>query len=182
MPNQRTCPECKESFIPARNDRRFCSRKCATRYRLSDEHKQLEAEGLKRCAVCGEKKSISLDFYPYQGRPHHNGRCKLCIRAYDNLRNSDPEVKAKNKIVKRVRRYKLTPEEHSRMLSEQDHKCMLCNRLEGVDGHSLVIDHCHVTGMVRGLLCKKCNLGLGYFEDNPKRLAKAIAYLENSHV
>jgi hypothetical protein len=43
---------------------------------------------------------------------------------------------------------------------------------------SLFVDHCHATGKIRGLLCMKCNSGLGYFEDEVKRMKKAIDYLQ----
>lgn len=42
-----------------------------------------------------------------------------------------------------------------------------------------VIDHDHLTGAVRGVLCRPCNLGLGYFRDNPRVLVSAITYLHN---
>ena len=45
---------------------------------------------------------------------------------------------------------------------------------------ALSVDHCHVTGNVRGLLCRACNLALGQFEDNIKTLNKAIKYLEQA--
>ncbi len=45
------------------------------------------------------------------------------------------------------------------------------------DDKSVHIDHCHKTGKVRGLLCKLCNCGLGYFRDDPKLMLAAITYL-----
>lgn len=46
---------------------------------------------------------------------------------------------------------------------------------------ALVIDHCHVTGKVRGLLCNGCNTALGAFQDDPKVLRRAISYLKGVH-
>jgi hypothetical protein len=54
--------------------------------------------------------------------------------------------------------------------------CAICNKSRGKQ--RLNIDHCHVTGKTRGLLCAGCNRGIGFFDDDTNRLSKAIAYLE----
>lgn len=62
------------------------------------------------------------------------------------------------------------------MYAMQQAKCAICDtKPDKYPG--LVVDHCHTTGKVRGLLCTKCNLGLGHFKDNKEALAKAALYL-----
>lgn len=77
-------------------------------------------------------------------------------------------------------RYGITFESRAIMLREQDNKCAVCEKEFNIDtvGSKPHIDHNHVDGKVRGLLCHNCNLGLGYFKDNPEILQKAIAYLK----
>lgn len=70
--------------------------------------------------------------------------------------------------------YKLTPKEHTEILENQEDKCAIC----GCSDKKLVVDHCHTTGKVRGLLCDMCNSGLGFFKDNPESLYNAIQYLQ----
>lgn len=59
--------------------------------------------------------------------------------------------------------------------------CEICGRPDGGNGKPLAVDHCHVTGHVRGLLCMLCNTALGKLQDSPDLLRKAIEYLEKPH-
>jgi hypothetical protein len=64
------------------------------------------------------------------------------------------------------------------MYEAQHGQCKICNTFKMNRGRGrLVIDHCHSTGDVRGLLCHSCNVGLGFFRDNPKFLESAATYL-----
>lgn len=70
------------------------------------------------------------------------------------------------------------------MLEAQSHACAICERhielpvgAGGVRAHEAVVDHDHATQTVRGLLCSRCNQGLGAFEDQPERMERAISYL-----
>jgi peptide methionine sulfoxide reductase MsrB len=56
--------------------------------------------------------------------------------------------------------------------------CAICGRTRRPDEKRLALDHDHVTGMVRGVLCQACNNGLGHFQDDPERLLKAALYIE----
>lgn len=76
--------------------------------------------------------------------------------------------------------------DHARMKAEQGGVCAICkseesfiNKRTGVL-QELSVDHCHTNGNVRGLLCVRCNRGLGYFTDSIERLRNAIDYLEKS--
>jgi len=80
------------------------------------------------------------------------------------------------------RHYGLTKEEYEALLETQDHKCGICGAEETLEINGktvrLSVDHCHETGAIRGLLCSKCNQGLGCFKDSEDLLKKAIQYLK----
>ena len=75
------------------------------------------------------------------------------------------------------RQYGITLAEYEQMLRDQNNKCAICKNEDEVEGRRLAIDHCHESGNVRGLLCGKCNRGLGLFYDNKELLDNAISYL-----
>jgi hypothetical protein len=102
----------------------------------------------------------------YQARAH---------RVYRSLR---PEA-FKGYDLKRM--FGLTVEQYDAMFAEQKGCCAICGQREThiIRGRklSLAVDHCHSAGHVRGLLCSKCNTGLGSFRDDPVLLQAAIEYL-----
>jgi hypothetical protein len=78
---------------------------------------------------------------------------------------------------------KVNKKKYKKMHDEQNGKCAICFLPETSKSNNekiknLAIDHCHKTGVIRGLLCQKCNIGLGAFLDNPDLLKKAIIYLK----
>lgn len=77
-------------------------------------------------------------------------------------------------------KYGITLDEFNSRLEAQDHKCAICyTEIPGGLG-TWHVDHCHETNKVRGLLCSRCNLSLGGFQDNIVLLLNAIKYLEES--
>ena len=78
----------------------------------------------------------------------------------------------------------ITEEDYEVILEQQRGVCAICG--DGPNAHwvrsqknkVLAVDHDHKTGKIRGLLCAKCNAGLGAFLDNPKLLRKAVKYLK----
>jgi hypothetical protein len=75
--------------------------------------------------------------------------------------------------------YKIEFEDYDRLNKEQGGICKICNQTCS-SGRKLSVDHCHKTGKIRGLLCTRCNKGLGSFKDNINLLNSAIIYLEKS--
>ena len=80
--------------------------------------------------------------------------------------------------------YGITIEDYNRMLNAQGGLCAICGLTEVAEGDKqrvkyLSVDHCHETDEVRGLLCRRCNSGLGFFSDDIKLLHKATNYLES---
>lgn len=69
--------------------------------------------------------------------------------------------------------YGLSLDEFHTMLAQQCGKCAVCLR-----DCALNVDHCHTSGVVRGLLCSGCNVALGRMQDDPARLRRAADYLE----
>jgi hypothetical protein len=70
--------------------------------------------------------------------------------------------------------YGLSDEDYDTLLAKQGGACAICRRRPR---GRLCVDHCHSTGFVRGLLCRKCNLGLGCLVDDAASLISAFAYL-----
>jgi hypothetical protein len=69
-------------------------------------------------------------------------------------------------------KYGITDEDYDAMAEAQGYRCAICE-----SDAPFVVDHCHQTGRVRGLLCHNCNVGLGHFKDNPQILTAALQYL-----
>lgn len=77
---------------------------------------------------------------------------------------------------KRYKGYGISDEDYQALLARQGGLCGICRKKK----RPLCVDHCHVTGKVRGLLCHKCNLGLGHYDDDPVLTRAATSYLEAS--
>ena len=79
--------------------------------------------------------------------------------------------------------YGISTEEYQKILISQKRVCAICGNKEltkeGVE-NNLCVDHNHLTGRVRGLLCRKCNSGIGMFRDNSELLFNAIRYLKET--
>lgn len=77
----------------------------------------------------------------------------------------------------KLSRYNLSKEDYDFKYTQQEGRCAICNRHESEFKKRLHVDHDHMTGDIRGLLCQQCNVGLGNFSDSCERLTNAKDYL-----
>jgi len=75
-------------------------------------------------------------------------------------------------------KYGISLVDYDEMLEAQGRGCAICGKTPEAEGRQLAVDHDHETDEIRGLLCSRCNPGLGMFMDDPELLRSAIAYLE----
>lgn len=75
-------------------------------------------------------------------------------------------------------RYNISEEDYLTMLEDQGNCCKICFK----DMTDPQLDHCHLSGNVRGILCKACNVGLGHFKDSITVLENAVEYLKKNSV
>ena len=75
----------------------------------------------------------------------------------------------------------MTQEEWMALFNKQGNKCAICSATTpGRKDNHWCLDHDHITGKSRGILCNGCNMGLGNFKDNKKSLEAAVEYLQGS--
>lgn len=136
---------------------------------------------LKRCNHCKQHKSLDEFARLTNGEYGRQKRCRACQRI---MVKGCPSTHGKKKRLKHLKYfYGMTQEQLEGLLESQNGQCAICGCTEEShrmnSGRFLYVDHCHATGTIRGLLCARCNTGLGAFADNPEFLRLAAAYLES---
>ena len=143
---------------------------------------------MKKCSKCGKKKPTS-SFYKRKeadavySRPHWKECCKAAQRR-EHLSQEDREKYLNDKRNKRLLdSFGITIEQYNSLLVKQMGVCAICKKPETfrrsseLDTWRLAVDHDHITGKVRGLLCHLCNLALGNMREDEVSLLSMVAYL-----
>ena len=112
-------------------------------------------------------------------------QCRKCFRVLplDNFRFYNVRDNKRHHICRTCRNIhrkvvrNATAHEYESLLQKQNNACAICGITPEEIGKKLIVDHDHETLKVRGLLCWRCNSGLGFFKDNQAHLAMAIEYL-----
>ena len=136
-------------------------------------------EELKYCPKCKENKEIALFHKNKSNKSGCADYCKSCTNKYDNNRYaSNQEFRMMRKNYNLKYNNKLSSEEYTIKFNEQYGRCAICGKPQTELKEALAIDHDHITENIRGLICRKCNLGIGNFDDNIENLKAAILYLQ----
>jgi len=138
----------------------------------------------KTCKTCKTLKPIK-EFNKAPGnKDGYNNSCKLCKKKYAKERGQKNKEKISQKKREKdlKRNYDFTVQEYNLLLRKQKGKCNICGSTDpGKNRKYFPVDHCHLTGKVRGLLCNKCNCALGLLNDDLKMLEKATNYLKKHY-
>lgn len=134
----------------------------------------------KKCTQCKKTKPLATGFRLHKGRKRsgtaYHSICRQCEQEnHKRWKERNPErVAATARRSWLMRSYGITPEQYDELVAQQNGACATCLRSD----LPLVVDHCHVTERVRGLLCNPCNSGIGHFREDREAMARAIRYLE----
>lgn len=124
----------------------------------------------KYCNDCGK----SMSWY----KPENRTKYRDIVAEHKYYEKHKDKVKLRSMTRHLRTKYGITPEDVTAMKSSQDNKCKICG--DDLSTVKSCIDHQHTTGKIRGILCHRCNVGLGYFKDSTDRLLSAITYLEET--
>lgn len=113
-----------------------------------------------------------------QFRIRYETKPEVRKRKNDSVRDWQGKNPEKVRNMKLKKKYGITIEDFEAMFKAQDEKCAICGATSGYNFPA--VDHCHSTKKVRGLLCQRCNHGIGLFKDDPIRLRAAADYLERA--
>jgi hypothetical protein len=149
---------------------------------------------MKMCTKCGEEFEQNQFYKDQTTRDGYSPWCKGCKSSWQKTRYLNPEVKRRrDDLVKEYNRthpnaakrnrlagymrfaYKISLEDYEAMVEKQHGLCAICFKAPTTHGR-LVVDHDHKTGVIRGLLCHKCNVALGTWETE-ETLTAAVRYL-----
>lgn len=139
----------------------------------------------KHCRKCGETKPVAeFDWIKYIWRNgnlggHCAAYCKPCSRVVwkQTSETLTEEQQRGRKNRELLRAYGISLERFEAMDEAQGGLCAICRR----GGRRLVVDHCHTSNRVRGLLCQQCNAAVGMLYDDPEAARRLIDYLSEHH-
>jgi len=153
----------------------------AARYAQRVTRGEVPEFGSKTCRRCGTLKPFR-EFYENKNTSDGRGSyCKSCMAQWQRDYKGSLDPDARRARVRRSNlqaKYGITVDDYAALLQIQGQKCAICSRrwTATVEFH---IDHDHVSGAIRGILCGTCNRALGMFGDSIAAIERVLAYLKD---
>ena len=132
----------------------------------------------KRCSSCKEEKNLSEFNKNKSGKFGVHNQCRQCASLWKPSPEALKVSRQRTREWNRKKSSGFTPEDFENKLKEQEYKCAICGT-EDPGATNWHADHDHKTGQKRGILCHKCNTGLGLLKDDINVLCSAIEYLNH---
>ena len=175
---QLLCSACKgefptSSFHKATKTTRGYQYKCKTC--VSADDKSEYRKTYQRVKVAQWRESNPDKRKEQKRRHYEKHKDKIDQRAKDWYENNK-ERHVNNAL---LRKYGVTLDQYNLLRAQQDFRCAVCNAHETDVGKQMFVDHDHVTGKIRKLLCTKCNVGIGMLQDNPAIMERAATYIRD---
>jgi hypothetical protein len=161
LKDEKMCTTCSVKFKFDYGGQKYCSNTCKMEATTKSKEARLRKEKEERAKLGPKLKRCE---------------CRQCGKVFFSERKlllcSDECRKVRERSSYKKRLYGISDSQYDKMLVEQEAKCLICRQIK-----RLVIDHCHVNGHARGLLCSNCNSGIGLLGDNVTNLENAVLYL-----
>lgn len=156
-----------------------CCKSCCRKDRKELHKKRkdiyLSQSDPRMCNFCKIIKDISEYYVDYTRKDGVDINCKKCSNKLKYKKNKDnPLYKKLTKKSYLKIKFGITPEEYSILKEKSGGVCAICNQ-----NKELCLDHDHITGKIRSMLCSHCNMAVGLFEENPQYLLNAVDYLNH---
>lgn len=129
-----------------------------------------------RCSTCKQTKSVDNFNKNRTTKSGLHNQCRDCQKLWKPKPESLARSRQKTREWNRLKLTGFTPEDFEKKLAEQNYRCAICGT-EDPGTTNWHADHDHKTEQKRGILCHKCNTGLGLLKDDIDILCSAIEYL-----
>ncbi len=134
------------------------------------------------CTACREEKSVNeFGIRKDTKVPRVKSICRRCMATRQTAKNQASDEISVYWWARQLMKYGLTPETWNELFNSQGLCCAICGADEN-GAKRFHVDHCHDTGVIRGILCTKCNVGIGALRDDSDLVMRAFLYLENFSV
>jgi len=134
---------------------------------------RVRKDGYRLCAKCKIWKKLSEFYARGQGKQCY---CKDCWKIINRERKNKKSYFISRRRTHLKYTYNMSLEEYNKLWQEQDGKCFICG--EESIGEMLHVDHNHKTGEIRRLLCRRCNVMVGWLESHKNIVNDVIKYLK----